>query len=327
MSIQYIKLTLGNKDIKNKKEKVAYLEYLEGIVQKNTNNIVDNSDINLAYRTFEIISSKEKLKNKAVENFNREEIIWLLLQLDIVEMRMVYYVLLNYFSFLNKNTEVINSIDVTKISSEPKELLTFNEFKELIVNVLSDTSPLRQNRYYNAALLILFYYGIDSTDLPYFTYDDLNNSKLFEKIDDCFLEYLQKSCEINFLARYKSNKETRYLKLSGESNIICKPINNNSSVQLKDFYYRIVKRTLAGLEEYEALTVKRLNMSGAIHFFVKECIERGLQLNVDWLYSKNKNFAIYDEIAKKYGLNYRALKPISKKMSHVIKEYEEQLNI
>lgn len=320
---------LNNSKIYNKADKTSYIDYLDDLAWENKGDekCRDTSDINLTYKVFLLLEKYELKLKKGIEEFDEEEILSTFQEFDILERRRIYYALKGYFNYIKHEVgvDILNNIDIIKINEESKELLTFKEFKDLVITILDDYD--NDNKYYEAALIILYYYGIDTTGLIDFTYDDLfNNEILYGKVDDCFLPYLKKASQVNYFTRGNSDGSTRRVKLNGKPNVICKPKSIKHHEQLRDNYYRTVKRTLLRYDEYKKLTVKRLKMSGGIHFFVKECIDNKLEINIDWLYSRNNNGLIYEEIASKYGLNYKTLKPYPDKMSYVIKEYDEQMN-
>lgn len=326
--IQYAQ-ELNNSKIYNKDDKTNYVDYLDDLSweEKVQEKSRDTSAVNLTYRVFLLLEKFELELNKGIEDFNEEEMLSMFKELDILERRRTYYVLNGYFNFIEHEVgvDILNNIDIIKINEKPKELLTFKEFKDLVITILDDYD--NENKYYEAALVILYYYGIDTIGLIDFTYDDLfDNDILYGKVDECFLPYLMKASKVNYFTRGNNDGSTRRVKLSGNPNVICKPKNIKHHEQLRDNYYRTLKRVLLRYEDYKKLTVKRLKMSGGIHFFVKECINKELEVNIDWLYSRNNNGLIYEKIASKYNLNYKTLKPYPDKMQYVIKEYEEQMN-
>lgn len=307
-----------------KEDKIKYIESLY--------TLEDKRDFRLCWKTFQNVSEYEDTIGKNVLSWNENEFNEFLIRSnDLREAIVQHSVLKKYISFVyekckdancESTLKSINIVNIDKLyNNEIKTLITYKEL-HYVINDIINGNRTNENKFYEASLIILLYYGIPLGELHNISINDITNMNLlYAKIDDEFKSILQESCKL-YKLNYKVNKC-----LSGKPDIIVKITQFKNKTQSSTFYTRILNRALIPYIYLFNLSAKKLNMSGAIHYFVRDCINESLPLDKDLSYIRSPEERVekYNKIANKYGITYSSLK--QRRASFILKEYNEQKKV
>lgn len=230
----------------------------------------------------------------------------------------------NVKKYMNSKTIFI-STDINFENAAP--VITHNDFIT-VLKTLKATDMSRKNSAisYYVAMFSLLYYGISIYDLHEYTYEDFQNGKyLYKKIED---SYILQCIEISKNITVFKNMNVTYLDNSNPD-VICKPTTYQTRNQCMQQYRKRLYTGLNAIRHRYKISSTALNRSGALYFFVRDCIEENLEIYSDLLISRmtSDRRKKYDELAKKYRLNFSTIKVRYRdwvlKIYNEIKEGEE----
>lgn len=304
-------------DILYKEDKYEYISYLY--------TLDDKKSFRLMYYLFFNISKYEKKYNKNMRDWNSKNFYDYFKDIDDYSKAIrEYEIIKRYINFMMEKNDafketirVFDLVDMSVVYDDQNCFITHGEFLELLDNIMAQTVT---QKYFEAAMLILIYHGVELRFLREYSLKDLYDGKyLYCSLGEEYVDIIKKGEKVN---EYKFARRTMKLNDNSIKGLIIKATSFKYTIS----YYRMYNRIIERFRPSDKFDCHHLFLSGGIHFFIKECISLNTSIYDDLLHPRidEEKAQLYMKIAEKYRLDWSMIK--NRYVDVALREIEYQVN-